>query len=320
MSEGSGKKFKVRDGWYTLEAGPYGSGCRREELVYSDLPDGAVDAIDRFIRVYECNGQNIESIHRADAQTVEVVWYDDAGATYDRDYYSSEEKYENARAPTRVRDSILRRVREAIQMRFGEHWVVERKPDKRRNDGRHPQRALIRRASHRRFSYEDESQADYLLHLHGRPDGVPEDVTRWEDHDCYPDTLPIAKYSPLNLYLYESGTGTVHLVDGEFLHDTVSVPQETHCSLTLEPEEMAQPETLTHYGGHLHGRYGGEWKPLPSHEGNGDPASVLGDTLCDQCRKAYYWKDTYDDGTVRRYKPPHRNYWELLDYETEEYQ
>ena len=279
------------------------SNIRMGELVWSDLPEGAEEAIEEFIRVKRCNGRAIERVHRLDPQTIEIVWYDDIETNESGETDFSE-----------VPDRYIRNVRKVVQSMFGEHWRVERKPDKRRWNNANPQRAIVRRADHQHFRYTDESVDEATLIREGRPDGVPD----WADHygslDQYKGDPDLRVGDSRDVYLYESGTGTIHLLKG--LKDSLVVEDlECECGLRVQTEEIIDGGSIQHYAEYLR-EDADLWdrKDVMNGEEDGDPdpKSVLGDDLCTRCWKSYATPEKTLDGRVRGYSPPRDDYEELL--------
>lgn len=292
MPEGSASDdLRAPDEWDKLEGLDWKwRNIRMKELVYSELPQGTAAAIEDFIRVDKCAGQDIVRVHRLDPQTIEVVWHDDEGLDADDP------------SPTSVSEYYIRNVRTVIQAVFGEHWRVRRKPDERRHSGEHPQRAIIRRADHQRFKYDDESDDRYLLNLHGRPDNVPEDVDYVRQLDQYRDDPELPVGDPRDVYLYETESGTIHLLPS--IRDrTVAVDQHSECGLTVPAEEIVDGERVEHYSDYLSRER--EWDDL-------DPETQIGDDLCGRCWRSYAEPRRGFDGKVRGYEAPNVDYAALL--------
>lgn len=310
MSEGSGKELRAPSDWGQLEGLDWKwDNIRMQEIVWSELPEGAAEAIEDFIRVDKCSGGEIERVRRLDPQTIEVVWYDDEGQN------------EEDPSPTLIADRYVRNVRTVIQELFGEHWRVKRKQDDRRYNGEHPQRVIIRRAEAQRFRYIDESDEEYLLNLHGRPDGAPEDADYYRDLDRYP--VPphnIRKKRALDVYCYETGTGTIHLLR-RFRDDVIARDQTCECGLEVQAEEIVDGERVEHYAEYLRrgaAEYDGD---VPFHSFDLDPKSVIGDfgsgDLCGRCWKSYARTRRYPSGRVKGYVAPRAGYEDLLRWDPE---
>jgi len=298
MSEGSAsEELREPNEWDKLEGLDWKwTNIEMKEVVWTDLPAGAEEAIEDFIRVDKCSGEDIARVNRLDPQTIEVVWYDDEGDSNDDP------------SPTTVSDRYIRNVRTVVQEMFGEHWRVQRKGDQRRWDDSHPQRAIIRRADHQRFKYSEESDDRYLLYLHGRPNSVPEDVDYVGALDQYRGDPELSVDDPRDVYTYETGTGTIHLLP--CIRDrVVAVDQTCECGLTVQAEEIVDGDSIMHYADYLR-----EEADLfeRGFEGDPDPKSVLGDDLCGRCWNSHARARKTPNGRVRGYEPPHDDYEVLL--------
>jgi hypothetical protein len=271
-----------------------------QEVVWSDLPAGADEAIEDFIRVDKCSGDGIARVHRLNPQTIEVVWYDDE---------------EKDAGPTEVSGRYIRNVRHVIQEMFGEQWRVSRKEDQRRWNDEHPQRAIIRRADHQRFKYREESDDHYLLNLHGRPDNTPEGVDHVGQLDHYREypVLFADDGDPRDVYVYETGTETVHLLP--LVRDrVVAVDQQCECGLTVEPEEIVDGERIQHYADYLDDALTAPFDPedeVVTYDGHPDPGQIIGDDLCGRCWKSYA-RTKKTAGRVRDHEAPTADYEALL--------
>lgn len=287
-----------------------------QEVVYSDLPSGAAEAIAEFVRVDECNGSNIERVERLNPQTLEIIWYDDEGeANYSKDWYRQQngytlEDWRNDKAPTKVNNYYIEAVRQVIQSMFGDHWRVRRKSDGRQWDGESPQRAIVQRADHQRFRYIDESHAEYRLMLHGRPENVPETVRRFGELDNYPEPPESVQKTSADVYVYESDTGTKHLIP-RIRGRLVALDGECECGLKVQREDVADADGIKHYGEYL------------QREGVGDgdlgPHAMFGDDLCTRCWKSYSKARKDHTGKIMEYTQPVTNscYEPLLDWEAD---
>lgn len=298
MSEGSAsEELRAPDEWDKMEGLDWKwTNIRMKELVWSDLPPGAEEAIEDFIRVDKCSGRDIERVHRLDPQTIEIVWYDDEGED------------EEDPSPTEVSDRYVRNVRTVVQEMFGEHWRVRRKDDDRRWNSTNPQRVIVRRADHQRFQYKDESDEKYLLRLHGKPDNVPEGVDFVGALDQYRSDPELSVDDKRDVYTYETGTGTVHLLP--CIRDrVVAVDQSCECGLTVQAEEIVDGERIMHYADYL--REEGDLFEQGI-TGQPDPKKVIGDDLCTRCWKTYARTQKTPNGRVRGYEAPNVDYEALL--------
>lgn len=249
---------------------------RMREVVYSDLEPEAAEAIEDLIKVRDCAGRHIERVHRLNPQTIEIVWYDDVG-DYDEDDDDVDKE------PTRVTGTVLNRVHTMLQELFGEHWRVGRKEDNRRGSGRHPQRALIRRADHQRFQYRNESEAQYQLKLHGEPDNAPEGVLRYGGLDSYPEPLSDLVGKDFDCYVFESDTGTKHLVQngrGNLRNRALSKPLPCACGLEVQPETVIEAERVNHYAEYVTEEVREECQTLR-------PEHLFDDDLCGRCKQVF---------------------------------
>ena len=297
MSESEGRKrLRAPRDWEQYEHSKFKwSNIRMKEVVYTDLPPGAEEAIEDLIKVRACSGAWIEKVHRLDPQTVEIVWYND----------SQEEG--NA---TRVRDGTVRRVRETIQTILGEHWEVERKEvkDSQGYEYDHPQRVLVRRVSHQNFKYSTESDEEFKLALHGRPDGVPDDASVWGDLDEFPEPPETSPWS-IDIYVHETGTGTKHLIGrrfDSFREKSVAEEISCECGLKVQPEDVI--DTVEHYGEFLQElSENGYWDDL-------DPETAIGEDLCDRCWVSYAENVVSSLGKVLDHQPPTDLYDKLLPW------
>lgn len=283
MSEESAKE--ITEPWDQFEdSTTYWGQIRMRDLVWSDLPTGAADAIERVIRVGSCKNRAMERVHRLDPQTIEVVWYDDVGEG-DKD-----------QEPSRIADRYIIQIRQRVQEMFGTHWRVRRKEDGRRDYSAHPQRAIIRRADHQRFQYQDESDGEYMLALHGRPDGVPDHAEQYGDLDHIPDQPSGVTYHA-DVWVYETpSSGTIHLVKG-FRSQFVSLDISCMCgSVSVDAQDVVDGEL--------------DWYPRLLAEGSVDhledldPVSQFDKRLCSNCAKSYKIRQTWSSGEVRNYDIP----------------
>lgn len=294
MSEGSVDELRAPNPWDRYEGSEWKwSTIQMQEVVYSDLPSGAEKAIEEFIAVDECGGADfIEEVRRLDPQTIEITWFDDEGdAPHSKDWYRRHDSYtikdyHDDAAPTRVSSGIVETVRGIIQDLFGEHWRVNRKPDDRRGSGVHPQRVLVRRASHQRFKYIGEEESEYLRYLHGTPENAPEGVEKYGDLSVYPE--PAERGTFADVYLYEADSGTVHLLGGyETRGRWVFRESACQCGLTVQPEIVIDADGIEHYGEFLRRqRDNGEIAGTARHD-DLDPLSRLGEDLCGSCWRSY---------------------------------
>lgn len=274
---------------------------RLKEVVYSDLPQGAEDAIEDFVTVARCKGRDIERVGRTDAQTVEIVWYDDAGTEQSPDDFASRDIYEKEREPTYVPEVIIQETAEVLQGLFGEQWRVTRKPDERRSGGTSQQRALVRRVDHQRFAYQDETVGEYKLNLHGRPENAPEGAEKFGDLDDYPEPPRGWNGDPEDLYCYTTGTGTVHLITS-IRDEWIAEDLSCECGLGVQARDIVDATDIEHYAEVLMQKK--EDGELSGYNGDHGPESCLGEDLCGRCWKSYAEKDRYYDGRVRDYAPP----------------
>lgn len=266
---------------------------RMKEVVYSDLPPGAEDVIRDLVQTWECNGEKMEKVQRLDPQTIELVWYDDIDGDSDKE-------------PTEIDDTYLRNVQKVLAQFFGDHWRVSRKSDQRRWNNEHPQRAVVRRAEAQRFRYNDENNEEYLLMLHGRPEGLPDDVGRWSDYEPYEQPSEAqGLYDSRDVYVYETSTGTRHLVHGQHLrntHHTSDVKAE--CGRVV-PSNVLVDVDVTHLAAYI---------DTGDEEEDPHPERLFGDDLCGACWKSYQRAVKGMDGSVRRRHPPSSNYYALADW------
>lgn len=265
------------------------------EVVYSDLPPGAEDVIRDLVMTSQCHGRYMERVQRLNPQTIELVWYDDIDGDSDG-------------KPTEIGDNVLQNVQYVLAQFFGEHWRVSRKDDNRRWDNVHPQRAVIRRVECQRFQYREESHEEYLEMLHGRPEGLPDDVGRWEDYAPY-EQPPEAqgRYDVRDVYIHETSTGTRHIVPGRDLrttHHTADV--KTECGRTVPTDVLVDVADLTHLAAHIE-------TPTVDEEDQ-HPEAVFGDDLCGACWKSYQRPRKSPDGTVKRRVPPSTNFNRLANW------
>jgi hypothetical protein len=182
-------------------------------------------------------------------------------------------------------------------------WRVNHKPDmgRSRDNYEDKRELLIEKVVGWRFKYEDESEAEYLLHRHGSADGVPDDVTHWGDLYEGPPTSAVHKKA--DLYVHESDTGTKHLVSGRgfnYAEDGLrgtpaNQPVSCVCGRVDVPVETLA-EGLPHYAEYLHEA----WETWPRDTSERmdrdddlpvlddlDPSAVLGDDLCGGCFRSY---------------------------------
>lgn len=298
------KELREPDPWDYYEDSPMQwENIIMRDLVYSDLPPGAVDAIESVIKMPETLGHDIAKIHKPDAKTIEIVWFNDG-------------KGENE-SPSKIGRGAIRKVRDVIQLLFGGHWRVRRKmiTNGAGYEEKHPQRLLLRRASHQNFQFADEDEDEYLLALHGRPDGVPPDATVWGDLDAYP-APPSAHPRSLDVYVVTSSTGTRHLIKRRFtsLRDRVVAESvKCACGLEVDPETIAAAGDVKHFGQILHWlTYEGDYL------GQMDPQSVFEDDLCGRCWASYASSERGPGGEVKRYVPPTDDYVKLVPFPGEE--
>lgn len=243
-----------------------------KDVVYSDLPKGAEDVIFDIINNPNCRGEEIERVIRADAQTIEIVWYDDIGDVEDEPL-------------SKVHTSVINAVRNTLQNIFGNHWRVSRKADERRWNDDHPQRAIVRRADRQRFTYESEPKHVYLINLHGRPDNAPSDAIWYGDLDVFP-TPPtvISSEKYFDIYIYDSGSGTKHILPGtepgrHFRESCIAEPVSARCGLTVQPEDAI--EEVEHFGSVINEMHP---RDLPT---NPHPKDVFEEDLCQRCWASY---------------------------------
>lgn len=276
------------------------SNIKMRELVYSDLPESAVDAIRDFIMVDECKERQIERVERLDPQTLQIVWYDD-----------EMDRPDDQEDPSRISHIYISRVREIIQNIFGEQWRVQRKRDERYWNNKNPQRVVVRRADHQRFKYTDESEGEYQMMLHGRPDGVPDGVERYRELDHIPEVPVDGKR---DVFVYETGTGTKHLLPA-FGEDLVVHEQSCECGLTVQPEEIIEDDSIQHYAEVMQEIVDRVVEDgIDSRSFDLDPNSVLKDDLCSSCWSSHAYTSRYGG-----HDPPNVDYSVMLYWDMGEY-
>lgn len=269
------------------------SQIRMKEVVWSDLDPGVVDAIRRIAEIDRCGGKALEKVQRLDPQTIELVYYNDTN--------------EEDSSPSFLSRVTVDNLREEIKRLYGEHWRITRKewndPDSRWAE--HPQRLLVRRASHQRFKYQDEDEPEYLARLNGVPDGAPEDATYWKDVDAVQEPPEEVNWRQ-NIYIYESGAGTCHIVKrGNAVREKpIATTFSTACGTEVDPEAVVEGERFAHFGEHVQAHIdAGE---IPSARG---PKELFGEDLCMACWRSYGQSDG-DDG----YRAPTSLYNKLVPW------
>ena len=233
-----------------------------KEVVYTDFSSETVRAIESVLQVSECFYGVMKKVRKTAPDTIEIVWYDDMGEEEGNSYVSS---------------SIIRNVEERLQSLFGEHWRVSRKPDKRRSGG-HKQRAIIKRADHQRFRYNSESDCEYQMILHGRPDGLPEGARRYGDLNHIGRTADVPYRT--NFYLVESSTGTMHIAES-FESDCAAVDVSCLCAHSIDAQTIVDGDDV-----HWYPQYLADLDDLGWFEGYDtylNPQRVLGAQLCGRC-------------------------------------
>lgn len=252
------------------------------ELQYSRLPTDAAEPIETFITGPEYRSSNIEQVKREDPKTVTILWYDDAGAPKDRSEYASQSDYEYAAKPTKVPRSVFKRVESRIQELFGENWRVNRVSDERRDSGVNPQKVKIQRVDHQHFRYREETEESAQRKRIGLPDCVPEGTATWRELEPYSEMklMPAHERKDASLFVYESSTGTQHLVDSDFVNQYPGLPVKTVCGHTVPPEAVR--DGLEHYGEFVR-RVG----PSLDEDREYAPHNVLSD-LCSTCHQSHY--------------------------------
>lgn len=268
------------------------------EAAYAGLPDAALRAVESLVLSDRTEAEHVEKVRWHDDDAVEVVWYDDWG---------------DDGGPTEVRDWVLDQLEEDLQSFFGELWRVDRKPDNRRRDSENVQRALVRRVSHLDFHYDDEEEVDAELMREGTPDGVPEDASDWGDLAHWVEE-PHAVDRQTNLYVYETGTGTQHLVQPRaravgFYYDYVTESASTFCGQPLDPQTLADADAFEHYPPLAHAHYDAETSKQTVYgpDVRLDPEGVLGEDLCGSCWRSF--ADIEEDGDEEKLVPPSEYDW-----------
>lgn len=283
------------DDWGTYEDATYWwDRIEMREFVYTELPEGSVDAIEQLVRVSDAQAAQLVSVKKRDAETIELHWYDDAGeADRPKDEYGSYERYERAKTATRVGGQVVDAVEDLVHGYYGEQWRVNRLPDQRHPRDVHPQKVIIRRVEAQRFKYRSESEDHYKMMLEGQPEFAPEGVTRFGELDEIADPHPpVGKHSPLRgLHVHISSTGTFHLI--EDLHDEhISTDVRTVCGSRLDPQAIVDGHVY-HYGEVLGmadpAAYGAENKIATR-----GPKYVL-PALCKRCWKGYAEEVPYNN-------------------------
>lgn len=276
------------------------------EAQYAPVPDATVRAVRKLVNSDRTKGDHVEKVARHDETAVEVVWYDDWGEDDDDD----DDRHSSG--PTKVSDYVLTRLQEDLQSFFGELWRVDRKPDDRRRDGKNVQRALVRRVSHLDFAYSDDDAAEVEFMRNEKPDGVADWVEEWGDCDHWRDE-PNYVDTDTNLYLYETSTGTQHLLTptsyryNGFYHSYVTEGGHTVCGRGLDPQTLADPTNFEHFPVRAHEH---QERLVTEHDRarydiRVDPMGVLGDQLCGSCWRSYAKSVEQDDGADELVPPNH---------------
>lgn len=211
--------------------------CSVEEPIYAELPPSITESLPKVLSSAGVEGHNISTANRLDRQTAEVVWYDDIGTEQDESVFHNQAQYEKARKGTRVSGTVINRAQTKIREYWGDGWQVDRKDDERRNSGKHPQRAIVRRVIGVRFSYRSEGPEMYRLMLNGRPDNVPEDARRWGDVPGIENRRGNRGY---DIYVVENSAGTRHIIDDNALYRThIGERLTTLCGREIDRDRVA---------------------------------------------------------------------------------
>lgn len=324
MSEGSAEDaIREPNEWDCYENSNWKwENIQMKEVVYSDLPSGAEEAIADFIRVDDCLGYHIERVHRLNPQTIEIVWYDDEGeSNHDKSYYENSvshtlEDWREDKSPTKVSDRYIKNVRIVIQSMFGDQWRVTRKEDGRQWNDESPQRAIVRRADHQRFTYSDESEGEYLLNLHGKPDNAPEWAQKYQDLPAYPIPPKSVQHRAEDVYCYETSTGTIHLIGENVRNKWVAEDLSCECGLTVQASVAVDTDRIEHYAGFLQRQRDRIDLPDGFESVSLDPQTRIGEDLCDRCWRSYAKPEKNHAGKVTGYRAPavDDSYADLLDW------
>lgn len=258
--------------------------------ILTELPDNAVEGVEQIIRAAGLRVWNLERVEQTDPYHIEIVYFGDDG--------------------TELEEEVRKGVQSEIQDFLGPLWRVERKRDDRRNRAwgddvpkrRSKQRLIVFRMEGRRFKYRDEEEADYRLMTEDRPDGIDEDAIQWSDTDALPSYSVNALY---DLGTYESGTGTVHLVDVASHREKYVVEgTSTYCGTTVTTDEIADG-AIEHHLDHLKEhveeevRVGAETlSEAVQYADDQTPLDLHGDDLCTACRRSWGQSTTDDNGNV----------------------
>lgn len=275
--------------------------------VLTEFDADDVQGVEQILKAGHIRGGAIEKVHRAEGgEAIEVVYWND-------------EHDPGRHGPSVLSNHVLGGIRKELHEFLPENWRVHRKDNGTRKNRDYPveegkslQKLMIRRVSAIRFRYEDDSEFEYREMLGELPDGLPDDAKDWRD--VYP--APPPAYEPAaDLYVYETSTGTKHLLQGSvrpgiqkgFRNKRVYEPVSCYCGFLLNPQTLADGE-VTHFGEYLLDEDRDSYKI--------DPKSVFGDDLCTSCWRSYGATATDSDGDVINVEPPTRarNYREIRDW------
>lgn len=252
---------------------------RSIEAAYAALPDAALPAVESLVLSDRTEAEHVEKVRWHDDTAIEVVWHDDWG---------------DDGGPTKVPDRTIERLEEDLQSFFGELWRVERKPDGRRRNSENVQRVLVRRVSHLDFHYEGEEEIEAAIMREGTPDGVPDDARDWGDLDHWVQP-PSGVDRQTNLYVYETSTGTQHLVmpisayHNGFHYGYVTEGAATICGQPLAPQTLADPANFDHFPALAAEHYDAvtSQQTVYGPDVRLDPEGVLDDDLCGSCWRSF---------------------------------
>lgn len=292
---------------------------------YLRLPGDAADIIRTVLAGPLTEG--LETVTKADAETVELVYFNDA------EYKPAGQDWKHGRwnrtDGTRLARAIPHKVQDTVQSYFGPAWVVAWKPDERESTGRSIQRLLVRRVRHVDFKYHDESYASARKVL----EGIDIDADTYGELDLYPqppnslrnyrktgdDDSPPEVW-PLDVYVYETDTGTIHLAQGRTLR-TAAVTDDVKCLCgTAIPAERIRDGDVHHLADYVHERAADlpDYDEPPFHrkEASGPhPLRLFAHHLCTSCAKDYCDVERNWDDNIRSYYPAWADYNRLVDWD-----
>lgn len=294
---------------------------------YLQLPGNAPEIVESLLGANpDLRAGEVEEIFKPDAETVEVVYYNDAEAEVQGEDYNGKKQWDVT--GTMVGDGVRQRLESLLQTYYGPAWLVRWKPDKRDDRSISRQRMWIRRVTHTEFRYADEEYAEARKII----EGVEADADEFGEMGLYPeppdaisheqvyggdDDSPPVKY-PTDIYVAQSGTGTCHLIQGRHLRSTAVVDDVTCLCGRPVPAADVRAGDVYHFADYVT-RFTDHSFPddvdpvehvdleIDNYDGSSvlDPVQVLREDLCGSCMKDYCdvtrseWSDK-----IRHYKPP----------------